>query len=70
MRVLILRELRVAREFFVDSPGRLSENASPREGPMEQKHRKTGISLDWWTVIVAFALTALVIAGALPIIPW
>jgi hypothetical protein len=28
------------------------------------------ISLDWWAVIVAFALTALVIVGALPIIPW
>jgi len=37
---------------------------------MEQKRKKLGISLDWWTVIVAFALTALVIVGALPIIPW
>jgi len=35
---------------------------------MEQK--KNRVSLDWWTVIVAFALTALVIVGALPIIPW
>lgn len=37
---------------------------------MEQKRKKTGVSLDWWTVIVAFGLTALVIVGALPVIPW
>ena len=35
---------------------------------MEEK--KSRISLDWWTVIVAFALAALVLAGALPVIPW
>jgi len=28
------------------------------------------IPLDWWTVIVAFALVALVLVGALPVIPW
>jgi len=28
------------------------------------------IPLDWWTVIVAVALVALVLAGALPVVPW
>lgn len=35
---------------------------------MEQK--KSRISLDWWTVIVAVALVALVLTGVLPVIPW
>ena len=33
---------------------------------IRKEHR---LSLDWWTVIVAFALTALVLLG-LPAIPW
>ena len=32
--------------------------------------KKTKVSLDWWTVIVGFGIVALVIVGALPIIPW
>jgi len=35
---------------------------------MERK--RSGIGLDWWTVIVAFALAALVLAGVLPNLPW
>ena len=34
------------------------------------EENKGGLSLDWWTVIAAFALTALVLLGALPSIPW
>jgi len=30
---------------------------------------KPRLSLDWWTVIVALAITALVLLG-LPVIPW
>ena len=32
--------------------------------------RKTRLSLDWWTVLVAFALAALALGGLLPGIPW
>jgi hypothetical protein len=28
------------------------------------------LSLDWWSVILALAATALVMSGALPHIPW
>jgi hypothetical protein len=31
---------------------------------------KNRITLDWWAVIVAFAVVALVLMGALPSIPW
>jgi len=31
---------------------------------------KNKITLDWWTVIVAFAIVALVLTGALSSIPW
>jgi hypothetical protein len=34
------------------------------------EEKKNRIPLDWWTVIVAFALVALVLVGALPAIPW
>ena len=36
---------------------------------MEDTRKNTDLSLDWWTVIVAFALTALILLG-LPAIPW
>jgi hypothetical protein len=36
---------------------------------MEGKKREARLSLDWWTVIVAFALAALVLVG-LPMLPW
>jgi hypothetical protein len=29
-----------------------------------------GITLDWWSVIVALALGALILAGIIPAIPW
>ena len=32
--------------------------------------KKARVSLDWWTVIVAVAIVALVLVGALPAIPW
>ncbi len=31
---------------------------------------RMGFSLDWWSVIVAFALALLVLSGILPQIPW
>jgi len=31
--------------------------------------KRPALSLDWWTVVVGFALAALVIAG-LPALPW
>jgi hypothetical protein len=36
---------------------------------MAEKKKEARLSLDWWTVIVAGALTALVLLG-LPSIPW
>ena len=36
---------------------------------MEEKKKEIRLSLDWWTVIVAGALTVLVLLG-LPNIPW
>jgi hypothetical protein len=33
------------------------------------KEKKPALSLDWWTVIVAVALAAAVLAG-LPALPW
>lgn len=36
---------------------------------MEENKKEFRLSLDWWTVIVALALTALVLLG-LPSIPW
>jgi hypothetical protein len=38
------------------------------EDAMEEK-KQPRLSLDWWTVIVAGAVTALVLLG-LPAIPW
>ena len=38
----------------------------PEKNVSEAKPR---LSLDWWTVIVALAITALVLVG-LPVIPW
>jgi hypothetical protein len=40
-----------------------------QEEAMEENKKEGRLSLDWWTVIVAFALTALVLLG-LPSIPW
>jgi hypothetical protein len=40
-----------------------------QEDAVEQNKKEHRLSLDWWTVIVAFALTALVLVG-LPAIPW
>ena len=31
--------------------------------------KRPALSLDWWTVVVGLALTALVLVG-LPVIPW
>jgi hypothetical protein len=39
-----------------------------QEDAMEPK-KENRLSLDWWTVIVAFTLAALVLVG-LPAIPW
>jgi hypothetical protein len=36
---------------------------------MVEKKKEPRLSLDWWTVIVAGAITALVLLG-LPRIPW
>jgi len=35
---------------------------------MEQQKKR--ISLDWWTVITAAVIAALVLGGILPAIPW
>lgn len=32
--------------------------------------QKKSVSLDWWTVITAAVITALVLGGLLPTIPW
>ena len=40
-----------------------------QEDDMEDNKKEKRLSLDWSTVIVAFALTALVLLG-LPAIPW
>jgi hypothetical protein len=40
-----------------------------KEDAMEDNKKEHRLSLDWWTVIVAFTLTALVLVG-LPAIPW
>jgi hypothetical protein len=40
-----------------------------KEDAMEDNKKEHRLSLDWWTVIVAFTLTALVLLG-LPAIPW
>ena len=40
-----------------------------QEDDMEDNKKEKRLSLDWYTVIVAFALTALVLLG-LPAIPW
>ncbi len=36
---------------------------------MEERKKEPRLSLDWWTVIAAGAVTALVLLG-LPAIPW
>jgi len=40
-----------------------------QEDAMEDNKKEHRLSLDWWTVIVAFTLAALVLLG-LPAIPW
>ncbi len=37
---------------------------------MEEEMLMKNVSVDWWSVIIAFAATALVLTGALPHIPW
>jgi hypothetical protein len=49
------------------SPGR--KRIPDQEDAVEENRKESRLSLDWWTVIVAFALTALVLLG-LPSIPW
>lgn len=49
------------------SPGR--KRIPDQEDNVEENKKVIRLSLDWWTVIAAFALTALVLLG-LPIIPW
>jgi hypothetical protein len=49
------------------SPGAVS--IPGQEDAMEDNKKEHRLSLDWWTVIVAFTLTALVLLG-LPAIPW
>ena len=44
-------------------------NIPDQEDVMEDNRKEHRLSLDWWTVIVAFTLTALVLLG-LPAIPW
>ena len=34
------------------------------------KQKKAGISIDWWANICAFAVTALVLLGIIPGVPW
>jgi len=45
------------------------KSMADQEDAMEQNKKENRLSLDWWTVIVAFTLTALVLLG-LPAIPW
>jgi hypothetical protein len=47
-------------------PCLLTGAARPKRMP---SMKRPALSLDWWTVIVGFALAALVIAG-LPALPW
>jgi hypothetical protein len=49
------------------SPGAVS--IPEQEDAMEDNKKEHRLSLDWWTVILAFTLTALVLLG-LPAIPW
>ena len=49
------------------SPGR--KRITDQEDAVEEHRKESRLSLDWWTVVVAFALTALVLLG-LPGIPW
>jgi hypothetical protein len=42
---------------------------NPRSATAHSKEKKSGLSLDWWTVVAGLALAALVLAG-LPAIPW
>jgi len=49
------------------SPGAVS--IPDQEDVMEDNKKEHRLSLDWWTVIVAFSLTALILVG-LPAIPW
>jgi hypothetical protein len=48
--------------------GTPDKNPTQTEDPVQEK--KSRISLDWWTVIIAFGIVALVLVGALPTIPW
>jgi hypothetical protein len=52
---------------LTESPGAMS--IPDQEDAMEDNKKEHRLSLDWWTVIVAFTLTALVLLG-LPAIPW
>jgi hypothetical protein len=45
------------------------QRIADEEDAMEQNKKENRLSLDWWTVIVAFTLAALVLLG-LPAIPW
>ncbi len=49
-----------------------SPSAEPFDSETLESVRATrmGISLDWWAVIIAVALAALIRASLLPAIPW
>jgi hypothetical protein len=40
-----------------------------RKGTASSEPKRTVLSLDWWTVIVAAAIAAIVLAGV-PALPW
>jgi hypothetical protein len=45
-----------------------ADRTRDRGGSMSEARKR--ISLDWWTVLAAFAAALLVKVGALPAIPW
>jgi hypothetical protein len=65
--LLIRKTLHSGVSLLTGSPGR--KRISDQEDAVEKNRKESRLPLDWWTVIVAFALTALVLLG-LPSIPW
>jgi hypothetical protein len=58
--------------FFMKRTNMSTEQSSnaPQTSPAQPASRGLNISLDWWSVIIAMILVALILFTALPSIPW
>lgn len=52
------------------STTKAARDADTRRGGGTMPEAKKRISLDWWTVLAAFAAALLVKVGILPAVPW